>query len=384
MAFKSRCRPGRCIIGACVATVMFVAKSAFADDIVVGHVLPFTGPVATSAAEYAAGAQAYFSLVNEAGGVNGRKIRVVTKDDGFKPERTVAQTRDLIAQENPLAMLGALGTPQLIALGKSGVLTEARIAMVGPITGAAEVRTSADTQLFHLRASFTEEATKLVEHLNSIGLRRIAVMYENSSLGAGPLAAIEAQLSRLNLKLVAKGSYERARPDDADAAVAAIGPSGADAVIMIGITRGCATFIRKLRERGVTPRLYGLSIINIPDLIGLAGPDEVRGVGVTQEFPYPFGSTTPIAREFRVAMSRFAPGKGISYGTMESFVSAKVLVEALRRAGANPTRERVGSALEALQGFDVGGMQVTFGRGNRTGSRFVDIVVIGQKGQVMR
>lgn len=355
-----------------------------ADEIVIGQVAPLSGTIAGTGDEYVAGGAAYFAHVNAKGGIYGRKIRVVVKDDGYKPDLTLSQTKALLAEEKPLALFGFVGTGNVLALNRNKVLEEAGIALMAPYTGAQDLREPMNPHIFHIRASYTDETARMVEHLYTIGLRRFAVMYQDDPFGKSGLAGAERALQKLGMQPVAKGAYDRTKPEEVDAAVNAIAPANPDAIIMVSVNRASAAFIKKMREKGSRARLFSISVVNFKELLKNAGEETVRGVGISQVMPYPYSSKVPVAHEFQQMMAKYQPGKTVSYASMESFIAAKILVEAIRRTGGNPTREKVISQLEKMSNHDVGGFKVSFGPDNRVGSRFVEVTVIGPDGKLMR
>jgi branched-chain amino acid transport system substrate-binding protein len=142
-----------------------------APEVVIGQVVPLTGVIAGTGDEYSSGAAAYFASVNAKGGIYGRKIRVVQKDDAYKPEATLAHTKEILEKDNPVALFGYVGTANILALNKNNILSDNRIALLAPYTGAEDLRTPVNPYLFHLRASYTDETARMVEHLHTLGLR---------------------------------------------------------------------------------------------------------------------------------------------------------------------------------------------------------------------
>ncbi|MDQ3272879.1 MAG: ABC transporter substrate-binding protein, partial [Pseudomonadota bacterium] len=207
------------------------------EDIVIGQVAPLTGVIAGTGNEYVAGGAAYFAHVNDNGGMYGRKIRVAVKDDSYKPDQTLALTRQMLAEDKPLALFGFVGTGNVLALNRNKVLEDAGIALLAPYTGAQDLREPMNPNIFHIRASYTDETARMVEHLFTIGLRRFAVMYQDDPFGKSGLLGAETALQKLGLKAVATGGYDRTKPEDVDAAVAAIGASNPDAIIMVAVNR---------------------------------------------------------------------------------------------------------------------------------------------------
>jgi branched-chain amino acid transport system substrate-binding protein len=367
-----------------VSMVAQAAPSTGAGEIVVGQVAPLTGTIAGTGEEYVAGGAAYFAHVNAGGGIYGRQLRVVVKDDGYKPEQTLAMTRELLAQERPLALFGFVGTGNVLILQKNRVLEDANIALLAPYTGAQDLRDPMNPHIFHIRASYADETSRMVEQLHTLGLRRFAVFYQDDPFGKSGLAGAETALQKASLKPVATGAYDRTKPEEVDAAVASIGAAAPDAVIMVSVNRASAAFIKKLRAQGSRARMFSISVVNFKELLKNAGEDTVRGVGISQVMPFPYAIQVPVVREFQQMMAKYQPGKTLSYASIESFIAAKVLVEAIRRSGGNPTREKVAAQLEKMADYDVGGFKVGFGPDNRVGSRFVEVTVIGPSGKLMR
>lgn len=369
------------------ATALWAGTSpALAADVVIGQVVPLTGVIAGTGDEYSAGAAAYFASVNAKGGVNGRKIRVVQKDDAYKPDATLAHTKEILEKDNPVALFGYVGTANILALNKANVLTDNKIALLAPYTGATDLREPVNPYLFHIRASYTDETAKMVEHLHTIGLRKFAVFYQNDGFGKAGLAGAEAALTKLNLKAVATGHYDRTKPEEIGAAATAIGNAAPDAVIMVAVNKASSALIKRLHESGNRARLFSISVVNFKELLKNTGENLARGVGISQVMPFPYNMSSPLAvvREFHAAMKQHQPTKTISYASMEGFIAAKVLVEAVRRTKADPTREKVLQQLADMRDFDTGGFKVSFGGDNRVGSKYVEVTVIGSDGRLLR
>ncbi|MEO7888178.1 MAG: ABC transporter substrate-binding protein [Polaromonas sp.] len=354
------------------------------EDLVIGQVAPLTGVIAGTGNEYVAGGAAYFAYINDNGGIFGRKIRVSLKDDSYKPDQTLALTRQLLAEDKPLALFGFVGTGNVLALNKNKVLEEAGIALLAPYTGALDLREPVNPLIFHIRASYSDETARMVEHLHTIGLRRFAVMYQDDPFGKSGLAGAESALKKLGMTAVATGSYDRTKPEEVAAAVAAIGGANPDAIIMVSVNRASAAFIKKMRAQGSKARLFSISVVNFKELLKNAGEDNARGIGISQVMPYPYSTLVPVAREFQTLMAKYQPDKVVSYASMESFIAAKILVEAIRRSGADPTRQKIINQLEKMSSYDAGGFKVSFSPENRVGSKFVEVTVIGRDGKLLR
>lgn len=371
-------------LAALLSVVLSGQAAPAREDLVIGQVAPLTGTIAGTGNEYVAGGAAYFAYVNDNGGIYGRKIRVALKDDSYKPDQTLALTRQLLAEEKPLALFGFVGTGNVLALNKNKVLEEAGIALLAPYTGAQELRDPVNPLIFHIRASYADETARMVEHLHTIGLRRFAVMYQDDPFGKSGLAGAESALKKLGMTAVATGNYDRTKPEEVDAAVSAITPANPDAIIMVSVNRASAAFIKKMRAQGSKARLFSISVVNFKELLKNAGEDNARGIGISQVMPYPYSTLAPVAREFQTLMAKYQPDKVVSYASMESFIAAKILVEAMRRSGADPTRQKIITQLEKMNSYDAGGFKVSFSPENRVGSKFVEVTVIGRDGRLLK
>jgi branched-chain amino acid transport system substrate-binding protein len=352
------------------------------NELVIGQVAPLSGVLADTGKDMVLGVKVYFDYVNANGGVHGRKIKHIVKDDGYKIEDTVRMTREVIENDNPLALIGFAGTGNVGELLNQKVLEKANIALVAPYTGGEVLRTPFNPYIFHIRAGYADEAEGIVDQLMLLNMKRIGVMYQDDPFGKAGLAGVEAALKKRGLEVAVLGPYEK-NTDDVEAAVKAIAKANPQAVVMISVNRSTAAFAKKIRKVSTVAQLVNISVVNPKEIVRLIGSD-ARGLGIAQVMPYPYSATTAIVKEYQQAMKKFAPKDELSYTSFEEFVGAKVLVEGLRRAGPNPTREKVIRALETLSPFDTGGFNVDFSPRNRVGSRFVEVTVIGKDGRLLR
>lgn len=352
-------------------------------DVVVGQVAPLSGVLASTGQQMVLGGKIVFDAVNAQGGLHGQKIRTVVLDDGYKVDETARLTKQLLADDEVVALFGFAGTANVSRLLQDKVLEQAGIALVAPYTGGEPLRTPFNPWIFHVRAGYADEAEHMVQQLAAQGIRRVAVLYQNDAFGKAGLAGVEAALARRQLKLAAAAPYER-NTDEVQAAVDAIRKAEAQAVIMVAVNKPAAAFVKRYREAGGGGQLFSISVVDPAELVRLGGLDWVRGLGISQVVPYPYQPLLPVVREFQALMKRYAPGAEINYTNFEEFLGAKVLVEGLRRAGPKPTRAAVIKALESLNPYDLGGISVSFGPHNRIGSRFVEVTVIGSSGKLLK
>ena len=362
---------------------MLQTRAWAATEITVGQIAPLSGVLATTGAQMVLGGKVYFDYINATGGVNGRKIRHVVLDDGYKVDETVRLTRELLARPEVLALYGFAGTANVGKLLADKVLEEGGAALVAPYTGGEPLRNPFNPWIFHLRAGYADEAEHMVQQVSTLGMNRIAVMYQDDGFGKAGLEGVEKALAKRSLKLSAAAGYER-NTDKVGDAVRLIKASDAQAIIMVSVNKPTAAFARQYREGGGGAQLYNISVVDPAEIVKLAGLKNAHGLGISQVVPYPYMPNLPVIREFHTLMKRFAPQEQVNYTNFEQFLGAKVLVEGLRRAGPAPTRAKVVKALESMTAFDLGGVTVGYSPDNRVGSRYVEVTVIGSTGKLLK
>ena len=353
-----------------------------AADIVVGQVVPLSGPVARTGAQVALGGRVYFDYINSTGGVNGQMIRHVVLDDGHRVEETVRLTRELVSRSDVVALFGFGGTSNIARLLADGVLQQGGAPLVAPYSGGDVLRSPYNPWIFHLRAGYADEAERIVHQEVSHGRRRFALMCQADGFGRAGLEALQGALARRNLQAVAAASFERTT-EHVEHAVQRLVAAEAEVVVMFSLNRSSAAFARAYRAAGGKGALYNVSVVDAAELVSLAGLAAVQGMGITQVVPSPQCLSLPAVREFHKLMRRFAPHDSVNYANFEQFLGAKLLVEGLRRAGPRPARADLVAALESIDWFDLGGIMVSYSPDNRVGSRFVEITSIGSQGRLV-
>lgn len=360
-----------------------LAPPVRANEIVIGQVAPLSGVLASTGAQMVLGGQIYFDAVNAQGGVHGATIRQAVVDDGYKVADTVRLTRELLAKPEVVALYGFAGTANITQLLADGVLAQGGAALVAPYTGGESLRNPFNPRIFHVRVGYGDETEHMVQQLTTLGMSRVAVMYQDDGFGKAGLAGVEAALAKRQLKLVASAGYER-NTDKVDDAVKAVKAADVHAVIMIAVNKPAAAFVKQYREQGGGAQLYNISVVDPAELVKLTGLKNAHGLGISQVVPYPYRPMLPVVREYQALLKKYAPDAEINYTSFEQFLGAKVLVEALRRAGPAPTRAKVVKALESLQNYDLGGITLSYSPTNRIGSRYVEVTVIGSNGRLMK
>ena len=375
MALPTLSRRQFSITAAAALVAGFRTAHAQDDRIVLGQSAAFTGPAAQLGIQFHAGAKLYFDLLNAQGGVGRRSLEIRQMDDGNEPDRCAANTRKLIDDE-VFALFGYIGTPTSVAALPLAI--KDRVPFFAPFTGAMGLRQPFNRFAFHVRASYNDETALIVRQLTSLGLKKIAVFYQNDAYGKAGLDGVTLALAAQNLKPVAQATVERNSVDVA-AAVTALTAAAPDAVVQISAYKSCAAFIRAARKAGYGGTYYNVSFVGTQALADELGKDGA-GVVVSQVVPSPYNAANAITREFAAAAKK-AGNVQVNFSSMEGYLAAKVFAEGLRRGG-KATRDGLIGGLESISDMSFGGFQVAFSPSNHVASKFVELSMLTGDGRV--
>lgn len=361
-----------------LATVLLaLAGTVSQGQILIGQTAGFSGPVAAGVKETTEGAKLYIDAVNAKGGVAGQKIELISLDDKFEPKLAADNARVLIEERNVAALFLTRGTPHTEAI--IPLLDKDGVPLIAPSTGAMTLHRPVRKHVFNVRATYQREAEKAISHLATIGMNRIAVVQVDDSFGDDGVAGAQKGLAAAKLTPVVLEKFDRSKPD-----FSKIGPdiakSGAQAVLMIASGAAVVDGIKAIRAAGSGAQVVTLSNNASGGFIKSLG-ENARGVIVSQVFPQ------SISYGLVKEASDLARAKGLgeaSPAMLEGYAAAKVLVEALRRAGPKPSRERIQAALEGLSKFDIGGLEVNFSPQDHSGLDFADLSIISSDGRFRR
>jgi len=364
---------------AAAATAVSLPALAQGNRIVLAQSAAFSGPAAQLGIQMNKGARICFDTLNANGGIHGAQIELRTLDDGYEPDRCKANTEKFI-KDDVFGLFGYVGTPTCLAA--LPLVNESKIPFFGPFTGAEALREPFSKSVFHVRASYYDETGLIVKQLTTLGLKKIAVFYQNDSYGKAGLEGVKRALKPLGLEPIALGTVERNTIDVAGA-IKEIVPKLPDAVVQISAYKSCAAFIREARKAGYGGTFFNVSFVGTQALADELGK-EGRGIMVSQVMPFPFSTTTPIAREYLEAVRKAGSDAVANYSSMEGYIAAKVIAEGLKRAGRNPSREALINGLESIQNASFGGFNVDFGPRRHVASSFVDLSMLTEDGKVRR
>ncbi len=361
--------------------------AAFAGEIVVGQVLPKTGPEAKQAQAYATGLELAFQQANRAGGVNGNTFTLARKEVDGPPALLVEETRRLLAQVNPAVLSGICGDLYLESLLQSGMLEKEGVAVIG----YRAVRREPNTPLlFNARAGIQEEVDKLAEHFGVLGIKQWGLLVEDGVNAEGISSIVAGAAKRVGATLVSRATYE-AGTTRVVAAVETLIKASPQAILLVTSGPAAARFIEQYRGGGGNAQLFVHSGADMERLSREIAESRLifvsnvmQGVVILQVTPNPHKQSPLVAKELRdfARAASIAPTT-LSYVTMEGFLTGKLIVEAARRQGSRATRAGFAKAMESMAGINLGGYIVTFRPGSNVGSRYVELTVINGTGRVV-
>lgn len=360
------------------ALQVMMSPAHAADTIFVGRSLALSGPLKSYGEAKRDGGDAYINKVNAAGGVGGRKIELITLDDVYTPSTTVENLKKISVDRNPTAFLGLFGVPTVAAA--LPVLLELKIPAIGLTSGTDALRTPFNRYAFPVRASYADEARKLVNHVKTVNIAKVGVIYTANPFGESVKDTLIATLKDAGIT----AKIYKLDPTGADAADAARLATADEpqAIFMTMLSQAAVPVLTAVKKTNFRGALYTFSPVDTSTITKQLG-EKANGLAITQVVPIPNGSRVKVVAEYVQALTELGRGVPSFYG-LEAFIEAKVLIEGLRRAGANPTPASLVKSLETLRDFDLGGYYVTYKPEVHTGSLFVEVNVINSLGEVKR
>ena len=353
------------------------------DRIVFGQSAAFTGPAGQLGTGMNHGIQAAFDEVNRAGGVNGRRLELVTRDDTYEPEFAIINTTKLIEEENVFALIGAVGTPT--SRSAVPVAEASGVPYIAPFTGAAFLRDPNLRSVINLRSSYNQETEEMVERLTTdLGIDRIAVMYQDDSFGRAGFNGASAALGRRDLEPVAVGLYPR-NTTAVKTGLLDIRKGRPEAIIVIGAYKPVAAVIAWAREIGMNPVFMTVSFVGsnalaeeLAEELGAGG----QGVIVTQVVPFPIDTSHPIVAAYQEALAKYDPEVEPGFVSLEGYMAGRLAIAGLERCGNDVTRACFLSTLRNAQPIDINGAQLRYSQeeGNQWSDE-VFLTMIGEEGQ---
>jgi len=352
------------------------APGVSADKIVFGQSAALGGPASALGIGMREGILAAFDEANAAGGVNGRKLELVSIDDGYEPERAIANTKKLI-EDGAFALIGAVGTPTSKAA--QPITTQAGVPYIGPFTGAGFLRAPENANVINVRASYGQETEAWVKHLTEdLGIKRIAILYQDDSFGRVGLDGVNAALEKRGMKLVAEATYKR-NTVAVKTALLALRKADPEAVVMVGAYKPIAAFIKLARRIKLNAVFVNISFVGSDALAKELGPDG-KGVVVTQVVPFPEDTSVPLVARYHQALKASNPQAEPGFVSLEGYMVGRLVIQALGKMKGEITRQALLDMIYGTGSFDLGGVTLSYGKGDNQGMDKVFLTVIQPDG----
>ena len=368
---------------AAVAACCFLATSAFSEQgisdtsVRFAQVAALDGPAAALGLGVEQGIRAAFEEVNRQGGIHGRQLQLDSMDDGYEPSRSVEAVNSVVAGNDYLALIGPVGTPKTKAT--QPIATDAGMPMIGPFTGAGFLRDPALTNVVNMRATYDAETEAWIAHLvDDLGLSNIAILYQDDGFGRVGLSGVTKALEARGMTLSAEGTYTR-NTVAVKSALLEIRKAQPEAVVMVGAYKPLAEFIKLSRKMRMDPTFVTISFVGSKALASELGADG-EGVIISQVVPQPWDTSIPVVAEYQAALTDVDPDAEPGFVSLEGYLTGRVAIEALRKNGADLTRESYLASLSQLGTMDMGGFTLSYGPGDNQGSDSVFLTRIGVDG----
>src|ERR1700675_2301098 len=328
------------------------------DSILFGQAAALEGPSSALGQGMRQGILAAFAEINAKGGVHGRKLDLISRDDGYDPDRSVAQTIKLIEDDRVFALIGAVGTPTTAATVP--IANARNVPFIGPFTGAAFLRAPGLHNVVNIRASYGAEAETWIKHLTEdLHVRSIAIFYQDDSFGRDGLAGVKLALEKRDMELTAEGTFER-NTRAVGSALRTLKRAEPEAVVMVGTYGPCAEFIKLAHKSGSNPIFVNISFVGANALAKELGP-EGQGVIISQVVPFPWNTSVKVVADYQAAEKALDPNMKPDFVSLEGYLSGRLVAAALQMAGPNPTRADMLRLINDVGRFDISGNIMTFG-----------------------
>jgi len=360
-----------------LATPVAAEDGVTADAIVFGQAAPLAGPAAALGLGMQAGIQAAFEEANRTGGVKGRKLKLVSLDDGYEPDRAIAQTKKLIDEDKVFALIGPVGTPTSKAT--QPLATAAHVPFIGAFTGANFLRDPKLDNVVNVRASYEAETEAWIAHLTEdLKIKKIAIFYQDDAFGRSGFDGVKKAMDKRGMQLAAEGTYER-NTVAIKSALLTLKRAEPEAVVMVGAYKPCAEFIKLARKTEFNPVFVNISFVGASALARELGPDG-KGVIISQVVPFPWDASLKVVADYQAALAALDRKVEPEFVSLEGYLAGRLAIAALALAGDQPTREHLLEIIRSTGKFDIGGLVLTFSPTRNEGLDQVFLTVLQPDG----
>ena len=357
------------VLGGNIARAVETGVSS--DTILFGQVAALSGAASALGEGMRRGIEAAFLEANRAGGIHGRQLRLVSRDDGYEPDRSVVEAKKLIEDDKVFALIGAVGTPT--STRTAPMASAGGVPFIAPFSGARFLRDPGFANVVNIRASYAAEAEAWIKHLTEdLHLTSIAIFYQDDAFGTDTLSGVKQALDRRGLELAAEATYER-NTVAVRSAVRTLKRAAPQAVVMVGAYKPCAEFIRLARQGGFNPVFVNISFVGATALARELG-SEGTGVVVSQVVPFPWDPSRAVVARYHDALRAYDQGAAPDFISLEGYLAGRLVAEALRRVGPDPTRRALLAAINNGGRFDLGGLVLSFGADSTPPQVFLTVI----------
>ncbi len=348
------------VVFLCVVIVIslyfFISKKSDYKEIIFGSSLSIQGTNKQLGNEVVEGINTYFKYINDNNGIKNKSIKFIYYDDKYEPQNTLVNTKKLIKNKNLFGLLGYIGTPTV----KKILPIIGDIPFIAPYTGASFLRTTTKTNIINLRSSYKEEIESIVNYLyDSKHIRRFAIFYQNDDYGIDNYNAIVEALNKKNLKLTGEGTYKR-NTLSIKHALLEIKKTNPQAIILAGAYKPSAIFIKHVRENFTNNVIFvPISFVNANALIKEL---DYKGINIifSQTVPSYTNKNLLIAQEYLELLQKYYPNSKPSFASFEGFISAKIVVRALRNIKGDITQDKFLNNLKNFRDLDLDGITINY------------------------
>jgi branched-chain amino acid transport system substrate-binding protein len=348
-----------------------------ADAVLFGQSAPLEGPASALGQGMRRGILAAFNSANRAGGIHGRTLKLISRDDAYEPDRSIVQTTKLIQDDKVFALIGAVGTPTSKAA--QPIATAANVPFIGPFTGAAFLRDPKLTNVINVRASYDTETEAWIKHLTEdLKIKKIAIFYQDDAFGRAGLDGVKAAMAQRGMELTGEATYER-NTVAVKTALITLKHADPEAVVMVGAYTPCAEFIKLARKISFNPLFVNISFVGASALAKELGADG-QGVIVSQVVPFPWDTSLPVVADYQAALKAEEPQAQADFVSLEGYLVGRLATAALEKSGPDPSREGLLTTIKTTGTFSIGGLVMTFGPEKNDGLDEVFMTVIQADG----
>jgi ABC-type branched-subunit amino acid transport system substrate-binding protein len=354
-------------------TFAFAEDGVTADTVTFGQAAVLEGPASALGQGMKFGLQAAFEESNKKGAIHGRKLKLISVDDGYEPEKAIVATKKLIEQDKVFALVGPVGTPTSAAT--QPIAAAAKVPFIGAFTGVGFLRDPKLENVINIRASYDAETEAWVRHLSEdLKIKKIAIFYQDDAFGRAGLAGFKKAMDKRGMTIAAEGTYER-NTTAVKTALLTIKREDPEAVVMVGAYKPCAEFIKLSRKIDFNPVFVNISFVGASALAKELGP-EGKGVVVSQVVPFPWDNSLKVVADYQAAIKAVDAKAEPEFVSLEGYIVGRFVAAALEKTGPNLTREAMMKAVKADGKFDIGGLPMSFSATDNEGLDQVFMTVV--------